>query len=211
MILAGEPVCKKCGRPIKQEAEELCDSCRTHRHDFDQGKSVFLYQGEMKRSIYAFKYGKRQEYAKAYAEEMIRALGWWINKNRPEAILPIPIHIWKRKKRGYNQAELLADELGMYFDIPVEKRLLLRTRNTKPQKNLSEQERRNNLKNAFKISQNKVKLKYVMLCDDIYTTGATVDAAARELKGAGVERVDVLSLCIGSADAPGRALYSLAK
>lgn len=193
-----EPVCKKCGKPLEREERELCDDCKIKKHEFLQGKSVFLYKGDMKKSIYAFKYRKRQEYAKAYANEMILSLEWWIRKIQPEAILPIPIYFLKKKKRGYNQAELLADELGNYFKLPVEKRLLVRTRNTRPQKELSEQERRNNLKNAFKIVGNDVKLKKILMLDDIFTTGVTIDSAAQVLKDAGVEEIYVISLCIGN-------------
>lgn len=81
--------------------------------------------------------------------------------------------------------------------IPVEKRLLLRTKKTSPQKELNDVQRRANLKNAFQVSQNDVRLKRVVLVDDIYTTGSTIDAAAAVLLEHGVERVYFLTICIG--------------
>ncbi len=79
----------------------------------------------------------------------------------------------------------------------MEKELLVRTKKTKPQKNLSDAERRENLKNAFQVSGNEVKLKRVVLIDDIYTTGSTLHAGASVLREAGVEKVYFLSICIG--------------
>lgn len=92
----------------------------------------------------------------------------------------------------------MAQALGRELNLPVNKNCLVREKNTLPQKELNEQERRNNLKNAFKISENVIKYKKVLLVDDIYTTGSTVDACAVVLKQAGAEKVYFISLCIGA-------------
>lgn len=114
-----------------------------------------------------------------------------------DAIIPVPIHRSRYRRRGYNQAELVAAELSRLTGIPMYERLVTRSRKTAPQKELTIQERQNNLKKAFNITSNDVKLKKTILVDDIYTTGSTLDAVAMELKRHGVKSVYFIALCIG--------------
>ena len=111
--------------------------------------------------------------------------------------MPVPLHVEREKKRGFNQAALIAKVLGKEMDIPVNEQIIRRVKATMPQKQVNGKERQNNLKNAFKIVQNDVKLNTVVVVDDIYTTGATMDAVAKCLKGAGVEKVYCISLTVG--------------
>ena len=99
--------------------------------------------------------------------------------------------------RGYNQAQVLAEALGKHLNIPVETDLVRRIRNTKALKALNSKERLNNLKNAFILSQNGVKLKTIIIVDDIYTTGSTIDAMSEVLLAAGVRDVYFIALAIG--------------
>lgn len=115
----------------------------------------------------------------------------------PDALVPIPLHKTRKRKRGFNQAQLLAEKLGKRLEIPVEKRILERTKKTGPQKELNDVQRRANLKNAFQVRQNDVRLKRIVLVDDIYTTGSTIDAAAAVLLEHGAEKVHFLTICIG--------------
>lgn len=193
----GAPWCMKCGKEVRGEDTVYCSDCLTHRRDFDSGRSLFLYNEPMRKSIYRFKYNGRKEYAAYYGQELASSLGDWIRFVAPDAIIPVPIHEKRLKKRGYNQAELIGRALSRHVHVPVESTLLSRVRETAKQKELDASERENNLKKAFKTTRNDVKLNSVLLIDDIYTTGATCDAAARCLKEAGVRHVYVLTLCIG--------------
>lgn len=198
LIYVKEPACKKCGKPIGDERGEYCYDCRGRSgHSYAQGKSVWVYKGEMKHSLYRFKDGGRREYAKFYAMESVRLYGRWIQERGVEAIVPIPIHKKKKKKRGYNQAQVFAEELGKLLDLPVDAGILERTEEREAQKELGRKERKNNLKKALKITGNSVQWKKIILVDDIYTTGSTVDAAAEMLKLAGIECIYVLSIAIG--------------
>ena len=190
------PFCMKCGKQLEEEETEYCGDCMRHRHLFDRGRALFDYKS-MSDSIYRFKYKGRQEYASCYAECMSVRLGGWIRQCRPDAIVPVPIHSSKRYVRGYNQAEVLAKELGRIMHVPVETNLIKRVRKTSPMKDLSVSERQNNLKRAFKICRNDVKLSTIIIIDDIYTTGSTIDAMSHELRKAGVERIYFVSLAIG--------------
>lgn len=192
-----EPVCKKCGKPIENERAEFCYDCRKYPKDFVQGKALWVYKESVKQSMYRFKYQNRQEYARYYGSEIVRVYGDWIRRNKIEAIVPIPLHWTKKRQRGYNQAQLLAAEIGKQTGLPVYPNLLKRTRKTKAQKNLNEIERKNNLKRAFKTQENNVQLSYILLVDDIYTTGSTINEAALELEKAGIEQVYCVSVCIG--------------
>lgn len=111
--------------------------------------------------------------------------------------MPVPVHASRRRSRGYNQAELVASEMSRLTGITMYDKLVKRVRKTVPQKELSIQERQNNLKKAFNITSNDVKLKKTILVDDIYTTGSTLDAVAMELKRHGVKSVYFIALCIG--------------
>lgn len=192
-----EPVCKKCGKPIENEQAEYCYDCKKHPRVFVQGKALWIYKKQIKQSMYRFKYQNRQEYARYYGSEIVRVYGEWIRRNKIEAIVPIPLHRTRKRQRGYNQAELLAKEIGRQMQVPVYANLLKRVRKTKAQKNLNDAERKNNLKKAFKTQENNVQLNHILLVDDIYTTGSTMNEAATELQKAGIEQIYCISICIG--------------
>ena len=191
-----EPRCQKCGRQLNNDAKLFCTACERTQHIFDRGIALYDYQS-MKKSIYRFKYKKRCEYAAFYAEEIYNHFKNEIQSMKADAIIPIPLHKSRRKSRGYNQAELIAIHLSRLTGIPLEKKLVQRIRKTVPQKQLDARGRQNNLKKAFNIKPNVVKLNKIILIDDIYTTGSTIDAVAKELKRRGVSTVYFITLCIG--------------
>lgn len=190
------PYCMKCGKKV-QEQRELCEDCRNKKHLFFRGRALYEYES-MAGSIYRFKYGGRQEYAEFYGEEMANVLGDFVRGIKPDALIPIPLHKSRQRKRGYNQAALLARTLGHRLNVPVMEDYLLRVKNTTPLKLLNPKERQNNLKRAFNIVQNDVKLKTVIVVDDIYTTGSTVDEAAETLLACGAEKVYFVALACGA-------------
>ena len=116
---------------------------------------------------------------------------------KPDALIPVPIHKARLAFRGFNQAELLARGLSKEFQIPVRNDLVYRVKKTTPQKELNDKERKNNLKSAFHVKPNAIECKTVVLVDDIYTTGSTMDALAKALKANGVEQVYFVCLAIG--------------
>ena len=191
------PSCMKCGKPVADEKTEFCYDCSRRRHRFTRGGACLVYDRLMKASIGRFKYHNRREYADFYAQELYagnrRMLASW----EPDVLIPVPIHRNKYRKRGFNQAALVAERLGGLSGIPVDKTWLMRVVDTRPQKELNDAGRRENLKNAFQVAENDVDYKRVVLVDDIYTTGSTVDAACAVLLEAGVENVYFLSVCIG--------------
>ena len=124
-------------------------------------------------------------------------LGDCIRSWHAQALIPIPLYPKKERRRGYNQAALLAKALGTELGIPVYESLVKRIRNTTPLKQLNPEERLNNLKKAFILMENGVKLNRVIIIDDIYTTGSTIDAVAHTLLGQGIQEVYFVTLAIG--------------
>lgn len=196
IIYIKEPYCMKCGKQLKKEEREYCGDCARVRHKYIQGTALYDY-GSMADSIFRFKYAGRMEYAGFYGKELYRKKGRWLSLIQPDALVPVPAHPARKRKRGYNQAELIARELSRCSGIPVNTKLIRRVVRTKPLKNLSSPERQNNLKRAFKMWKNDVKLNTIVIIDDIYTTGSTVDAMARVLNEAGIRRIYFMTLTIG--------------
>ncbi len=194
---AKEPVCKRCGKPLRDDRAEYCGDCERKKHLYLQGKAVFVYKGGIRQSMYRFKYGNRREYALFYAREAAEQYRGWVARHRIEVIVPIPMYSRKARLRGYNQAEVFARALGRELDLPT-KSLVKRVRNTVPQKTLSESERRHNLKNAFHLEPDIVKWNQILLVDDIYTTGSTMDAVAEILLSAGIKNIYYICISIGT-------------
>ncbi len=188
-------VCMKCGKPLAEE-EEYCFDCSRKKHLYIQGTAVFEYHS-IAPAIYRFKYEGRQEYAYFFGRCMAKKLEVQLRIWKAEALVPVPVHPSRRKQRGYNQAELLAREISVRTGIPMRNDIIARGKKTKPQKDLNNIQRQNNLKRAFKILRNDVKLNTIVIIDDIYTTGSTIDAVAKELKRRGVGTVYFITLCIG--------------
>lgn len=196
-----EPRCKRCGKPILSETGEWCRDCFESRekqsHSFDSGRALWLYQGDIQQSVLDYKYQGLKTYTPFYADEVVRVLEGWIRKKNPQLLLPVPLHPRKKRIRGFNQAELLAKAIGRKMELPVDTTILMRDRWTEPQKNISGRERRHNLTKSMSIHHLPNNLKRVILIDDIYTTGSTIEACAGLLKKAGVEKVYFITLCIG--------------
>ena len=190
-----EPVCMKCGKPLTGEAE-YCFDCDRKKHLYLCGTAVFEYPG-IASAIYRFKYGGRQEYAAFFGRCMAEKLKIKFRQWKPEALVPVPIHPSRERQRGYNQAELLAREVSVRTGIPVYGDIVARKKKTAPQKNLDNVQRQNNLKRAFKISKNDVKLNTIVIIDDIYTTGSTIDMLTATLQAAGIRNVYFAVLAIG--------------
>ena len=193
----GDPWCLKCGAPVAAAEDSLCASCKVRNHVFTAGRALYEYPS-VRTSIYRFKYSGRAEYAEFYGREMAEKLKSQLDKWQPDGLVPIPLHAGRERKRGYNQAERLARAIGRYCGIPVFDRLVVRKHKTRPMKELNVKERQNNLKKAFIIAQDVVKLKRPVLVDDIYTTGATMDSVAKLLLERGAMEVYTLTLAIGT-------------
>lgn len=197
IVCIEEPCCKKCGKPVRYEEQEYCHDCSVKHFSYEQGRSLWLHKGLVKHSIYQFKYHNRRVYADVYARELVHRYESVIAKWNPDVIIPVPLHKKRRRQRGYNQAEVLAKKLGVSLAIPVRTDLIKRQRYTDPQKKLDKGQRRTNLKDAFAVTGSLENIWSVIIVDDIYTTGSTINAIAEKLKEKGVQKVWFLTISIG--------------
>ncbi len=194
-----ENYCLKCGRLIKDAAKELCHECVSKQRYFDRGVSLSLYDGQMKKSILMFKDGFRFEYGRYYADELHKTHREFFNSISVDIIIPVPISKKKLRKRGYNQSEVIAARLGELLHREV-KSDIVKKLSGKDQKTLNAENRKKNLKNAFILCDDIVQSKRILLVDDVFTTGSTIDTLAKLLKEKGAVEVYFCTVCTGSGD-----------
>lgn len=190
------PRCFKCSKPLRKQEQEYCGDCQKIQHSFEQGIGIFPYGAVLQESLYRLKYGKRQEYGIFYGELGAFYAGSLIRSWGVRKIVPIPLHRKRMEKRGFNQAEIIARALGDKLGLPVDTKALKRKKSTSPQKELDPAQRRRNMRDAFQASDS-IKGETLLLVDDIYTTGSTMDMAALALKKAGAGKVFFLVIAIG--------------
>lgn len=192
-----QPVCKKCGKEVLSDTIEYCLDCTRHKRSFEYGIALLHYEKWAKHSMAQIKYKNKRQYMDFYIEAISRRHKSQILQMNADVLIPVPIHPSRRRQRGFNQAELLAVGLGRKLGIPVSANMLIRNKNTVPQKQLNPGERLKNLGQAFEMGQKPSGIEAVILVDDIYTTGSTIEACTRMLKQMGVKRVYFISICIG--------------
>ena len=187
----------QCGKQIRSVEQEYCYDCMHTHHYYERGLSLWNHKNPVNQSVYQFKYHNQRRYGILYSQELVKEFQKEIERWRPDIIMPVPLHPSRKRKRGYNQAELLAKQLSECMGIPMEKDVLYRIKKTRPLKEMNGEQRHRNLKGAFAVSKSWNPRQNILLIDDIYTTGSTIERAAGILKKAGVENVYFLTLSIG--------------
>lgn len=205
LVTVESPICDCCGLPFKgrQGAGHRCGDCITQPKYFRIARAPLIYEQISTRVIHCFKYKGKVQLANPLAEILLTAFRLFWEKDTIDIILPVPLHVKRFRMRGFNQAYLLVRNwntlAGQYpydlTDLQIERNLLVRAVATVPQSTLGRARRAVNIKNAFDFNDpDKVKDKSVLLIDDVYTTGATVNECARLLLNCGARHVDVLTL-----------------
>lgn len=192
--------CMTCGKPLKNPHKEYCNDCLKKDHQFTEGKAVYEYKGIMKDSLYRFKYANRRSYAGTFSKDAVTLHGDWLRRIRPRVIIPVPMYDRKKRVRGYNQAEVFGRYLSDKTNIPCMNDVVIRKKDTKPLKTLNPKERKATLKRAFRETKRFNRKYDVLLVDDIFTTGATVDEVSECLKEAGAGKIYCLFICSGKKD-----------
>lgn len=186
-------ICLGCGVPMSDEAE-YCLRCQHRSGAVRQNRSPLVYKGLARQAVQMLKFGGRLYLAKTLGAMMCDA--HLKSGEEAEILVPVPMTESEMKRRGFNQAELLAREVGRRLNIPVLP-ALVKTRETAPQKELTGKEREENLKGCFAVAYGKyIAGRKIMLIDDVYTTGATADECARTLLGAKARQVGVLTAAV---------------
>lgn len=196
-----EPFCKHCGKPLKSENDEYCVDCIKRESHFKEGVALWLYDDRMRKAMADLKYGGCRFDAGIYAKELAEAFFDNILRWKIDYIVPVPVHFRRKWFRGYNQAGLVAKELSRLVDIPYIGEALIRKKHTKPQKELDNKERHRNLLAAIEFNEKIDRVifegKNILLIDDIYTTGATLETCSEILLQVGIKNVYTMCLCVG--------------
>lgn len=168
--------------------------CLRGTYRFDGARSAVLYEGIGREAVHALKFQRKPRLARPMGEAMAEVLQRALSGEngflplpwqRPDCLAPVPLHTETHRRRGYNQAALLAEVVGEHLGIPVVLDLLVQIRPMKPQATLSERERWENVKGAFAVPHAElVKGRVVVVVDDVMTTGATLQECAKVLKRA---------------------------
>lgn len=187
-----EQPCPRCGLPLP-EAAPLCGACLHQPPPFSACIAPFLYQPPVSQLIAGFKYRGRYSYGRTLAAELAQC----VDATAIDALVPVPLHWRRRWTRGFNQAELIADELGRALALPVRGAWLRRLRATPPQQGLDAPARAGNLRGAFTLRaalrEAPAGLRLALI-DDVVTTGATATELSRLLLDAGAATVQVWCL-----------------
>lgn len=186
-----EYACSKCKAPLL--SAQVCGECLQTHWDFEQLHTPFYYNAMAKYVLHHLKFYQHLLLLPQLSALLIAHLQDYFRENPPQVIVPVPLHRWRMLKRGFNQAHELAKRVGRAYDIPVNAHLAYKVKHTQAQARLHVDERHKNLKASFRVRVSE-PLAHVLIVDDVFTTGATVNALAREFKKAGVNKVDVLTL-----------------
>src|SRR3989344_6206152 len=213
----GDFLCAKCFSFLSFDVDKICVVCNlvsfngfTHpkcrkKHTIDGVFSSISYKGVAKKLIIKFKYdpylsGLKKVLSELFYEVIIQKEEFHkVLDSKKSLLVPVPLYSSRERKRGYNHAFILAQELSKSLNLPTVK-ILKRIKNTKTQVNLGKEERRRNLKDAFAIDsrfKGEIKAKQIFLVDDVFTTGSTLLSAGKVLKREGAAGVWGLTLARG--------------
>jgi len=192
--------CPTCGKPMHSSSiSDKCSYCVDNTFYFTKAFSPLEFTGHLRDAVYRFKFQSKPYMYKSFGELMVRAIE---NENIGpiDLIVPVPLHRRRRAERGYNQSELLAKYISSKLNIPLDYKNLIRMKSTKLQTKLSRNERQKNIKNAFSVKDKGVFMnKRILLVDDIFTTGATVNECSKTLLENGAREVIVVTIATGKS------------
>jgi ComF family protein len=191
-----EPLCRQCGRPVgpvdtgQQDGERLCHMCRRGAYDFDLARSYGAYTSRLARAILMLKYNDVTPLGLWFAGLLARLVARHLESYKADVLVPVPLDAKRQRERGYNQAELIARPLSRLIGVPFRSYLLVRTHPRPNKLRLTRLERWETVRGAYATHHRaQVDKLRVLLVDDVFTTGATLDACSRALRSAGAAQV----------------------
>ena len=191
------PLCRCCGLVFRSRAGEdhLCGRCLERPGHYTMARAAGVYDQSLKTAIHQLKFRGAIHLARPLGRLLAGVRRRYWEPDAIDLIAPVPLHRQRFRRRGFNQAFLLVRHWPPESGCEIDRQLLVRTRATVPQRGLSRDQRRINIKNAFAVRRpGRSAGRHVLLVDDVFTTGSTADACARALLADGARRVDVLTL-----------------
>lgn len=189
------PFCATCGLPFALDVPDgtICAACMDTPPDFDHARAPLAYNDALRKLVLDFKYGDRLHIVDTFVPWLVRAGQTLLQQT--DVIVPVPLHRKRLWWRRYNQSAIIARTLSQKSGIPWLPDTLERLRHTPPQKGLNRKQRAENVKDAFDLHQtDRVSGKNILLVDDVFTSGATLNACARTLKKHNAAKVFVLTV-----------------
>lgn len=197
-------LCEKCGKELEKHVifeKEISHNSSNNENKFEKKTNniekmhIFKYEDIIRNFILQYKFNDKSYLYKTFCEFIVKNKKLFDFIKSYDIIISVPIHEKRMKERGYNQSELIAKELAKKLGIKLYTDVLIKTKNNKVQSKLSRKEREINTKNVYKlINSEKIYNKKILIFDDVYTTGATVNSCIGELKKADVKRIGILTL-----------------
>ncbi|HHE38551.1 MAG TPA: ComF family protein [Candidatus Cloacimonetes bacterium] len=192
LVFLSESICKVCGKPLENN---ICKTCSNTEHFFDKARSVFLFEKTLRNVIHNLKYEEMTKIGKYLG----KFASVYLKENNPfeniDFIAPVPLHKVKKRIRGFNQSEYISRKIAADMNWNHIPDLVLRKRFTDSQTRLSRAGRQKNVSNAFLLNKKyDMKNKNILLIDDVFTTGSTVNSISKHLKDNGVNKVFVLTV-----------------
>ncbi len=202
------PTCEICGKKAAEENNIICENCFEKiimitpvipvKHNDISVWGICAYEGVIKECIHLFKYKARLRLLKPLGKIMTDFTNNYLKSKKFDIIVPVPLHRARLAERSFNQAELLAKNLPKYLNCRLDTKILKRTKNTATQTGLSKTQRANNLRGVFKMNTAlAVEDKNILIVDDVFTTGSTIDECAKILLKANAKSVEALVLAKG--------------
>lgn len=191
------PLCRACGMPLELAGDEaaLCAPCMAQPSRLAHVRAALVYDDVSRQLILSFKHGGHTDSLDLMGSWMVLAgAGLW---TRADALIPVPLHPFRRMRRRFNQSALLADMVGKRTGLPLRAEWLVRTRHTPMQGRKSPKGRKRNVQGAFLVPDTvkaDIRGKTLVLIDDVRTSGATLEACAGALLRAGAREVNAVTL-----------------
>lgn len=194
-LTLNHPCCRCCAHPLPTSAPRhaLCGACQNRPPAFDRVLTPFRYEGGVIPLITGLKFHGKMNHARLLGQLLCDFLQPVIATRRPERLIAVPLHRQRQTERGFNQALELIRDCARRHGLPLDHRSMARVVATDAQSQLNAKQRRSNVRGAFQLTR-KIQSEYVVLIDDVVTTGSTVNELAKILKAAGVRRVDVWAI-----------------
>lgn len=196
-VYLDEPCCDRCGFPFdySRGTGEVCARCMVDPPIFDGARSALQYEEESSAPILSFKHGGRTRHLERFAQQMVRAgRTFW---PKADVLVPVPLHFLRLRKRKFNQAALLARAMSEKTGLPCRADYLWRHKPTTSQGLQTAKGRFRNVQGAFSVPEDikpEIKGKNIVIIDDVYTTGATLEACTRTLRRAGANKIYAVTL-----------------
>ncbi len=197
IAVIGSPLCPVCGVPFSTEngIDHPCGACLGNPRPFVEARAAARFEGPLQELIHRFKYGKKIHLSRPLGLLTATVLDAFRSATPADCIVPVPLHRKRLRARGFNQSQLIGRVLAKRWQIPRSVNNLRRIRWTEPQTGLPAAERVRNIRGAFAVARpEKFKDKSLLLVDDVYTTGSTIDECAKTLRRAGAREIRVITV-----------------